>query len=354
MPQAKPRPSGRPAPVLSVFIGRFQPFHLGHLHVVETGLASTRHVLVLVGSAGQARSHRNPFTFAERATMIQRALGRPERVHIEPLLDHPYNDAQWMQDVQATVAATLKRLGHGEDAPVALLGHCKDHTSYYLKLFPQWQGIEAQNIGNLSATPMREALFADPVAWLYTQASHALPAEVHAFLTEFVGSPSYRALAEEYAFIHRYRQQWAASPYPPTFVTVDACVVQSGHILLVKRRSQPGEGLWALPGGFLHGQERIEDSMIRELREETRLKVPDPVLRGSIVTQRVFDDPHRSARGRTVTHAFLIHLKPDLKLPEVKAASDAREARWWPLAEICPDQMFEDHAAIIENLVALI
>ena len=47
---------------LCVFIGRFQPFHAAHLKVVQMALQHGRFVLVLVGSAGAPRSHRNPFT----------------------------------------------------------------------------------------------------------------------------------------------------------------------------------------------------------------------------------------------------------------------------------------------------
>jgi bifunctional NMN adenylyltransferase/nudix hydrolase len=161
-------------------------------------------------------------------------------------------------------------------------------------------------------------------------------------------------MLEEFAHVRDYRARWDQAPYPPVFVTADAVVIQSGHVLLVRRGGFPGKGLWALPGGFVGQEERIEDAAIRELREETRLKVPARVLRGLIKGSRVFDDPHRSSRGRTITHAFLIHLPPDLALPEIRAASDAREARWVPLGELREDEMFEDHHAIIATMKALI
>ncbi|HVL00149.1 MAG TPA: adenylyltransferase/cytidyltransferase family protein, partial [Dongiaceae bacterium] len=57
-----------------VFIGRFQPFHLGHLAVVQAGLLQAAHLIVLCGSASQPRSLRNPFTWQERAEMIRNAV----------------------------------------------------------------------------------------------------------------------------------------------------------------------------------------------------------------------------------------------------------------------------------------
>jgi bifunctional NMN adenylyltransferase/nudix hydrolase len=105
-----------------------------------------------------------------------------------------------------------------------------------------------------------------------------------------------------------------------------------------------------LPGGFVDQDERIRDAAIRELREETRLKVPAPVLAGSIRSSRVFDHPHRSLRGRTVTHAFLFELAPTGEgLPKVKGSDDADKAKWVPLFEFSrmEDQLFEDHFYIV-------
>ena len=75
-----------------VFIGRFQPFHVGHLQVLKQALAQSAQVIVLIGSARQARNTRNPFTVAERAQMILGSLMPDEaaRVHCQPLYDCLY------------------------------------------------------------------------------------------------------------------------------------------------------------------------------------------------------------------------------------------------------------------------
>ena len=154
-------------------------------------------------------------------------------------------------------------------------------------------------------------------------------------------------------FINKYKSAWAAAPYAPTFVTCDAVVVQSGHILLVERKANPGKGLWALPGGFVNQDERLVDAALRELREETKLKVPAPVLKGSIKQQKVYDEPSRSERGRTITHAFHMELAADAKLPKVKGADDAKCAFWLPLNELSSKRMFEDHYFIIQDILGL-
>ena len=123
---------------------------------------------------------------------------------------------------------------------------------------------------------------------------------------------------------------------------------------MVERRSLPGKGLWALPGGFINKKETLFDACVRELREETRLKVPEPVLKGSRHSQHTFDDPYRSARGRTITQVFYFQLKNDPKgLPKVKGGDDATKAFWLPLAELDSKKMFEDHHAIITKMVGL-
>lgn len=359
---------------MAVFIGRFQPFHLGHLQVIKQGLAQADHVVVLVGSARSPRCHRNPFTFEERKEMIRGAFQGTdrERVIVLPLHDVAYNDTQWVLNVQRQVeqAAWYAGLAGRETAlinpalRIALIGHSKDASSYYLKLFPQWSSIEVPNHLEIAGTKIRQAYFSNiGHMWTKNADGHRLgdterdaivPGNVRDFLDRFLETPEYKTIRDEYEFIHRYRTAWAAAPYAPTFVTVDAVVVQSGHVLLVRRGAQPGKGLWAMPGGFINQDERVRDAAIRELREETGIKIPEPVLRGSIVAQDVFDDPNRSARGRTITHAFLIRLRDDTSLPKVKGMDDADKARWVPIGQLKPEDFFEDHYSIIQCMLGRI
>lgn len=330
-----------------VFIGRFQPFHRGHKAVIDEALKRADEVIMLIGSANLPRSLRNPFSVAERAAMIQGAYSADEaaRIHCVGLDDALYNDTRWLQYVQAGVKSVTGDL----NADIGLIGHSKDSSSYYLSLFPNWASVSVPNYHNLSATPIRDSYLmgASPTP-------ERTPESTRKVLNEFKKTSHYQQLHEEAGFIDKYKKQWESAPYSPTFMTADALVVQSGHILLVERRSMPGRGLWALPGGFLNPKETLFDACIRELREETRLKVPEPVLRGSCHSQHTFDDPYRSARGRTLTQAFYFQLKNDAKgLPKVKGGDDATQAFWLPLAELDATMMFEDHYAIITKMVGL-
>lgn len=329
-----------------VFIGRFQPFHNGHKAVIDAALEQAKEVVIVVGSSFAARNIRNPFTFQERKAMIK-AVFTTERVKVVPVSDYPYDDNKWVNAIQRIVDETIP---NAKD--VGLIGHSKDSTSYYLNIFPRWKNhVEVPNIDGINATDIRKHLmFDDTDGASETKAISNIPSNSLNLMTKFCSSPWFDILHKEYEMVKRYKEAWKAAPFPPTFMTVDAVVVQSGHILLVKRGDMPGKGLWALPGGFLNQDETMLDGAIRELKEETKIKVPVPVLKGSIKESKTFDAPNRSARGRTITQAFLIDLGVG-ELPKVKGSDDAEEAFWVPFNQVRQEKMFEDHFHIIDNFI---
>jgi bifunctional NMN adenylyltransferase/nudix hydrolase len=229
---------------------------------------------------------------------------------------------------------------------IGVIGHDKDESTFYLKMFPQWGREHVELIEPLDATSVRDLYFKHGVNLKFVEG--VVPRSVLKFLQNFMQTSDYEQIIREREFIAGYKKQYESLPYPPVFVTTDAVVIQSGHVLMIRRRSEPGKGLWALPGGFLNANsdKSVVDAAIRELREETGIKVPVPVLAGSIKESKVFDAVGRSARGRTITHAFKIVL-PDGELPKVKGSDDADKARWVPIAEVKSEECFEDHYEII-------
>lgn len=342
----------------AVVIGRFQPFHFGHLRLVEHALRHAERVIVVVGSDRQPRSYKNPFTFEERERMVRSSLRSTEqaRVSVLGVADSPYNDSIWIASIQSAVDKQIAADGADPTtATVALAGHVKDGSSYYLKLFPKWVFDGFENIESLNATGIR-ALYFEPDN-RGQLAADALPDGTSSFLEQFTRTIHYEALVTERAFLVDYqtKYRYAGSDFPPIFTTVDAVVVEAGYILLVQRKFHPGKGTWALPGGFVGQQESLLDAAIRELKEETRLKVPVPVLRGSLKGQQVFDDPGRSQRGRTITHAYFFELTHNqwTGLSDVRAADDARDARWVPISEFLhmQERMYEDHYFIANHFL---
>ena len=329
-----------------VLIGRFQPLHNAHLEIIKRCTALTDQLVVIVGSANQPRTYKNPFTFEERKRMIQNATaGLSMRVYVEPNIDTIYNDQAWAVRVQG-IHSKYRCLGTKD----GIIGHKKDDSSFYLDMFPQWEFVDVEQIEPLGATNIRDLYFKRDVNFNFLKS--VVPETTLDFLAKFSNTPEYEQIIREREFVANYKKQYASLPYPPIFSTADAVVIQSGHVLMIRRRAEPGKGLWALPGGYVNANtdKSVEDAAIRELREETGIKVPAPVLRGSIVRSRVFDAIDRSPRGRIITHAFHIQL-PDGDLPKVKGSDDADKARWVPIAEVRSDECFEDHWEILQHFL---
>jgi bifunctional NMN adenylyltransferase/nudix hydrolase len=275
------------------------------------------------------------------------------RIKFVPQFDHTYNMDRWISSVTRGVTAVSK-----PDAKIGLIGHSKDASSFYLQAFPKWKSVnvgEVRSAGKrVDATTVRVCLFEG-----HTIPREILPTAVQDWLSwDWLDGDGFKKTRAEHLFVQEYKEQWKTRseggtiPYPVTFFTADAVVTQAGHILLVKRRDNPGKGLWALPGGFINQHESVRGAAIRELREETRLTVPEPVLYGSITKEKLYDDPWRSQRGRTVTVAQRIELQGDT-LPKVKGSDDAEKAQWVPLGDVKRNQMFEDHFDIIEDMVGI-
>ena len=393
---------------LCVFIGRFQPFHRAHQGVVEAGLRQAGRVLVLVGSANEPRTLRNPFTAEERMGMIQGAFSGDPRVAVAALEDSTYDTAEWVERTYATVEAAWDTIRRNDPlAPtkprVALIGHAKDATSFYLDLFPRWGEIRVAPHTELAATALRAELFGSygltsellqaffpqeritahaddsvrkvlrqianttspaflaaytdrarehALAFLGTsQAQSQLPSAVISRLVDFLGTSAYETLAFEQAFVFKGKYAWRLAPYEPIFMTADAVLFRGNQVLMVKRGNYPGKGLWALPGGFLEPNETLEAAALRELEEETSLNVTAAQLKAALFGSELIDAPFRSSRGRTVTMAFFFSLgeQTSAKTKEggLEGDEETQDIAWRDVETLRRDEVFEDHYNII-------
>lgn len=349
---------------LAIYIGRFQPFHIAHQKTVEHGFELADEVLILIGSCNGPRTIKNPWTFNERQDMIEECFPSYDQLthlHIEGIKDYTYDDNTWIRKVGEVVNHLIKEKGINL-RKIVVIGNDKDSSSFYLNYFPQWTFIEEPlyppHGDSIDATKIRQLLFNNDIEFV----RGVLPEPVYESLVSgpsgwgagFIHTPEFKLLKREWKYVQDYKASWAAAPFTPQFLTVDAVVIQSGHILLIERGEFPGRGLWAMPGGFVEEDERIRTAVTRELREETGLKVPIKVLDRAIDAIEVFDAPGRSTRGRTVTHAYRITLDPTQSLPKVKGKSDAKRAEWIPLGKLesMENVMFEDHFHIIRQMLA--
>lgn len=329
-----------------VYIGRFEPPHLAHLAVMLEALGHVEVLIVVIGSARAARNTKNPFTAQERQDLITAMLteaGVPDtRLRFVQVRDYPYNESLWLSEVQSGVQALTRG-----SADVALVGHLKDESSYYLRSFPAWTFLPTRVVSDLNATDVRRVLFGEQ----QNDLPRMVPPAVAAFLREFRQTPEYAELREEEDYLRSYRAAWQGAPTPPVFVTADAVVTRSGHVLLVRRGGLPGRGRLAMPGGFLGQKEALLDCAARLVHGEAGLDAAVP-LRASLRAREVFDAPGRSLRGRIVTHAFHFELGNG-ELPPLHGGGDAADALWLPLADAlgAPELFFEDHHAIVEHFV---
>ena len=130
--------------------------------------------------------------------------------------------------------------------------------------------------------------------------------------------------------------------YPRPAVTADCVVItkEAGpKVLLIQRGADPYKGCWAFPGGFMNMDETTEQCAIRELEEETGLKVTTVQQIGA------YSKVDRDPRGRTITVAYLALID---KPVEVTGQDDAAKADWFPLSTL-PELAF-DHADIITDV----
>ena len=131
--------------------------------------------------------------------------------------------------------------------------------------------------------------------------------------------------------------------YPRPAVTAD-CVVFTKEaepkVLLIERGADPYKGCWAFPGGFLNMDETTEQCAIRELEEETGMRIQGLQQIGA------YSKVDRDPRGRTITVAYLAVLDSHC---EVVGQDDAAKAQWFPLNDL-PKLAF-DHDEIMKDAI---
>jgi len=131
--------------------------------------------------------------------------------------------------------------------------------------------------------------------------------------------------------------------YPRPAVTADCVVITSEaepKVLLIQRGFDPYKGCWAFPGGFMNMDETTEQCAIRELEEETGLKVD------TIHQIGAYSKVDRDPRGRTITVAYIAIIDSP---QEVQGRDDAAKAEWFPISDL-PELAF-DHEEIISDAV---
>jgi 8-oxo-dGTP diphosphatase len=132
--------------------------------------------------------------------------------------------------------------------------------------------------------------------------------------------------------------------HPPFGVAVDLVVltVIDGALraLLIERGEEPFAGKPALPGGFVHIDEGLDEAAARELAEETGVRV------AHLEQLATYGDPDRDSRMRVVSVAYLAMVPEP---PSPTAGTDAAAAAWRPVRDLASEQLAFDHHRILED-----
>lgn len=337
-----------------IYIGRFQPFHKGHLSVVERALQEHKpdNFVFLVGSTNRTGTVKNPFSFNEVVDQIMRSIQHTPMGTIfdyHKLADYTYDDATWLSQVQQAITS-YSPPNHN----VAIIGHKKDESSYYLDKFNNVDVIEYDDVTGISGTDIREALYTNTYgASHFDTVNRFIHPNAHDTVLRQLATPQFEQVMDEYKDIVSYDP----TKYDNTvLVTSDAVVHCDGHILVIERGQNPGKGKLALPGGFIDKGERVVDAIFRELKEETKIDVPIGKLRNSLKGIDYFDDVNRSLRARTITFAGFIDIRGEKCLPKIKGSDDATKAMWIPLEKFFVRatefaEVHEDHGDIARVMI---
>ena len=133
--------------------------------------------------------------------------------------------------------------------------------------------------------------------------------------------------------------------YPRPAVTADCIVITreaEPKVLLIQRRNPPFKGAWAFPGGFMDMDETTEQGAVRELEEETGLRL------SKIQQIGAYSKVDRDPRGRTITVAYLAIVDESIA---VTGQDDAAKAEWFPIDALPP--LAFDHEDIMRDAISL-
>lgn len=114
-------------------------------------------------------------------------------------------------------------------------------------------------------------------------------------------------------------------------------ISDNGKIVLILRKGETFHDFWALPGGAVEEDETIEEALIREMKEETGVKVKPKEILG------IFSDPDRDPRGRVISTVFICNYEGILK-----AGSDAGRIITCTIEEALNMQLAFDHHFILQ------
>lgn len=294
----------------ALYIGKFQPFHLGHKGVVMQMAEDpkVRELIIGVGSSEYHHYFGNPFTYCERAEMINRSLkiNKPYQVTAIPdIHDFP----KWVPHVEK-LCGPFDSIFSG--------------NTVVKKLFTDrdYRVVEAQVTTPVSASQIRN-MMVERKPW-----HEKLPVGTWKLIDEIGGAERVRDLHDKHT-----RANLTADLILP---------YQREGYVFIERAHEPFSGMLAIAGGFLEvGLETTKQAAIREAAEEIHANLEPEKVK----YLGVYDDPGRDPRGPTISHVYY-YSEP--YTGSIKADDDAKAFHILKPDEI-PEVMAFDHRQMMRD-----
>ena len=328
-----------------VVIGRFQPFHKGHMAIIgyihKNRDIYSDDLTIVIGSANESRTFKNPWDSSTRSLWIKNGITKNYKnfnVSIKLLNDAPGDDDMWLGDLYGMLPDNYR-----------IVGHYKDESSYYLNMFPAFRVDNIEMEGTLNGVDIRKKVFHDEKI---PGNINCIDPYIHSnFVSSITRGTLLKDVQEEIEYYRNCEEE--ARNYPRQFVTCDALCTQLNHVLLVNRKHAPGKGKWALPGGFVDPTKGDSfENVLHEITEETGLATFHTLRKAYTGIERRFDAPGRSERGYCLTTVFKFELPPmNGQLYPVEGSDDAAEAKWVHRDDLGSYEFFEDHGYILRKML---
>jgi bifunctional NMN adenylyltransferase/nudix hydrolase len=295
-----------------VFIGRFQPFHKGHQHTVKIALQQSKKLIVVLGSYRLAPAPRVPWDACDRKKMILAAFEKAQhqRFLFVFVRDRLHCEDLWKQNILGEISKHTST-----QQKIALIGHCKDSSSFYLKMFPNWDFIETNNYKNIHATDFRENFFLQKNSLsLYKD----IPDGTAKWLRKYQKTKSFQNIKDQFLWISKKRDQ--------DVVICSAFVFCGRYILLVKRQTPLCQNLWSLPEIVSLGQESLLKLSLQAVQKETCFQWMEK-LESCYCAEAYFECAENSSLGRQRKYVFCYKWADPL-LPEVFPGQEIKNVEW--------------------------
>ena len=301
----------KPGVKTALYIGRFQPFHLGHLNAIEQIVGEGYEKIIIgIGSSESERTDKNPFTYYERKEMISIGTEDLKNVQFEyfPIPDFGDNE-RWTNYI----------VNNCSDFQTVYSGNCIVEQCF-LKYDKKREFRNLEITSNIKATQIRQAIANKSEVWKKDLPEKLIPFVVGKLqLLEQILKPEYKNPA----------------------LAVDGIVRVGNSIVLIERKNKPFG--YALPGGFVDYGESCEDAIRRELKEEISLDISNEKLFG------VYSKPDRDPRQHIVSVVYEVKSQ-SLNLV---AGDDASRVLLVPFDKINKYTLAFDHRRIIEDYLKL-